>query len=81
VKEAWTDERLDDLANGMHREFDQVHAEIRAVRTDLGGEIDSLRAETKAGFDRLYRLLLVGMASIVASVLGSAAAAVVAHAV
>jgi hypothetical protein len=85
VREAWTDERLDDLTAGMHREFDQVHTEIRAVREEFGseirdvrGEIRGLRAHTDAGFeainarfDALNRTLMVAAASIVASVLGA----------
>jgi uncharacterized coiled-coil DUF342 family protein len=52
MREAWTDERLDDLKDGMHREFGQVHednrelrTEIRAVKTELKGEIADLRTE------------------------------------
>lgn len=45
MRDAWTDERLDDLNSGMHREFDQVHTEIRAVRTDLGEEIRAVRTD------------------------------------
>jgi BMFP domain-containing protein YqiC len=48
VGEAWTDERLDDLNSGMHREFDQVHQEVRAVRTDLSAEIQAVRTDLGA---------------------------------
>lgn len=58
MRQAWTDERLDDLASGMHREFDRVHTELRSLRT----------------------MMVAGFASIVASVVGSVAAVLVAHA-
>ena len=45
VREAWTDERLDDLNVGMHREFDQVHTEIRELRGEIIGLGDELRGE------------------------------------
>jgi hypothetical protein len=94
MREAWTDERLDDLKDGMHREFGQVHAddrdlrtEIRAVRTELKAdiqetrtelkaEIQALRSHTDTRFDALYRNLIVGYASIIATIVG----AVVVHA-
>ena len=34
---AWTDERLDDLANRMDAGFARVDADIRELRADIGG--------------------------------------------
>jgi hypothetical protein len=76
VRQAWTDERLDDLSAGMHREFDQVHGEIR----DLRGEMNSRFEAVDARFDALNRTMIVGFGSIVASVVGSVAAVLVAQA-
>jgi predicted nuclease with TOPRIM domain len=42
AREAWTDERLDDLAARVDRGFDRVDADIR-----------ELRAEMKTGFERI----------------------------
>jgi hypothetical protein len=46
----WTDERLDDLSTKVDRGFErvdrgfiEVRAEIRATRSDLTAQIDSLR--------------------------------------
>lgn len=65
AREAWTDERLDDLKTGMHREFDQVHSEFERVHTEL-------RA-LDARFDALNRTIILGMASIVVTLLGAIA--------
>jgi len=46
VREAWTDERLDDLAKGVG----EVRAEVRELRTEVGHvreELGELRAELK----------------------------------
>ena len=62
-REAWTDKRLDDLKEGMHREFDQVHEEIRETNRRL----DALGAR----FDALNRTLTLVGGSIVATLLGA----------
>ena len=79
MREAWTDERLDDLRAGMHREFDQVHAdnrdlrtEVRAVRTELKADVAGVRGEVAA----VNRNLIWGFGSLLVTILG----AIVAHA-
>ena len=37
VRIAWTDERLDDLANRMDAGFARVDADIRELRAEIGG--------------------------------------------
>ncbi len=49
VREAWTDERLDDLAGRMDRGFDRVDRDIRDTRT----EVSVLRSEMNERFDRV----------------------------
>ena len=39
----WTDERLDDLAGRVDAGFDRVDRDIRELRVDLSGQIESLR--------------------------------------
>jgi hypothetical protein len=39
MRNAWTDERLDDLSERMDRGFDRVDADLRA----LGGRFDALQ--------------------------------------
>jgi len=36
-RSAWTDERLDDLANRMDAGFARVDADIRELRAEIGG--------------------------------------------
>jgi len=67
VREAWTDERLDDLQGEMRRGFDRVDADIR-----------DLRGEMNTRFDAMQRTMIVGFASIAAGVLASTAATVLA---
>jgi hypothetical protein len=58
VREAWTDERLDDLAKHMdggfrdvRDEIRDVREEVRAFRGEMNAEFASSRAETNARFD------------------------------
>jgi uncharacterized protein YhaN len=64
AREAWTDERLDDLKENVNQRFDQVESEMKArfgevdrrfVEVDkrfdrVEGDIRELRAEMKHGF-------------------------------
>lgn len=45
VRETWTDERLDDLANRTDEGFREVRADIRQMRSELTSTSESLRAE------------------------------------
>jgi uncharacterized coiled-coil DUF342 family protein len=48
VREAWTDERLDDLKEHMDKGFGEVKGEIREVRMDirdLRNGLDSVKGE------------------------------------
>jgi predicted nuclease with TOPRIM domain len=44
VREAWTDERLDDLKEHMDENFREVRADIRELR----GEVSSVRGEVSS---------------------------------
>jgi hypothetical protein len=66
MRKSWTDERLDDLSHRVDRGFDRVDADIRG-----------LRAETKAGFERvderfeaMHRLLLRFCGLMIAALVG-----------
>ena len=79
VREAWTDERLDDLAGRMVKGFDEVKGEIREAK----GEVRDLRVEMNARFDvmnqrfdSMQRTMIIGFAGIFASTVGSVIAAV-----
>jgi hypothetical protein len=64
VREAWTDERLDDLARRMDQGFDRVDKDLRelcadmaaghhGLRTDITAARSELKAEMDTRFDRL----------------------------
>lgn len=67
AREAWTDERLDDLNARVDRGFDEVKGEIR----DLRAEMNSRFAAVDARFDSMQRTMIIGFASIVASVIAT----------
>jgi len=56
AREAWTDERLDDLAKRMDRGFDEVKGEIREVRLEMSA---------------LQRTMVIGFVSVICSVVTS----------
>jgi hypothetical protein len=79
AREAWTDERLDDLSKRMEQGFGRVEADIREVRMEMKTGFDSIAARfdvINVRIDSLQRTLVVGFvtmtASIVAAVLGAA---------
>jgi hypothetical protein len=60
AREAWTDERLDDLNHKVDEGFKEVREEFRAVR----GEIGALRGDLSgqiAGLQRMTFQLFAGM--------------------
>ena len=63
-REAWTDERLDDLNGRMEKRFDEIDRRFDRVEAD----IRELRAEMKAGFDSLHRTLIIGFVSMAATI-------------
>lgn len=74
VREAWTDERLDDLTRRMDQGFERVDKDIRELRAELKGEmnarfnrVDDRFDRIDARFDSLQRMLL---AAYVTAVLG-----------
>jgi DNA anti-recombination protein RmuC len=85
AREAWTDERLDDLKENVSQRFDEVDKRFDKVdkRFDKVDErFDKVESEMKAGFaevngriDAMQRTMIIcfsGMtASIVASVVGA----------
>lgn len=53
VREAWTDERLDDLAGGMDRGFDRVDKDLRELRNELSAGQRELRTDIAASRNEL----------------------------
>jgi hypothetical protein len=60
AREAWTDERLDDLARRMDAGFGEVKGEIRDLRSELGA---------------MQRTMIIGFATVAASTVASVIAA------
>ena len=61
VREAWTDERLDDLSGRMDRGFDRVDLDLR----DLRSEMDRRFSRVEARFDSMQRMMLAGYLTVV----------------
>jgi hypothetical protein len=73
-KGRWTDERIDDLKVSVDKGFIEVKEEFGRVRPEireLKGEVRELRSETNTRFDSMQRTMIIGFASIVASVVGA----------
>jgi hypothetical protein len=58
VRDAWTDERLDDLANRVDRGFDRVDRDLRELRAELRSEMDSRFGRLENRFDSMQRMTL-----------------------
>lgn len=63
AREAWTDERLDDLAKRMDRGFDEVKGEIRDLRLEVGN---------------VQRTMIIGFVTLFASIFASVVGGVIA---
>jgi hypothetical protein len=62
---AWTDQRLDDLAEGMRSGFDRVDRDIRDLRSEMREEFRALHA-------LLYRIgggIIFGLIGVIAAIL------------
>jgi hypothetical protein len=62
---AWTDERLDDLADRVERGFDRVDRDIRDLRVDMTAQIEALRQT----MIRIGGGMLLGFISVLAAIL------------
>lgn len=68
MRKAWTDERLDDLAQRMDRGFDRVDRDIRDFKAETNARFDRLEGRferLEARFDSMQRLLIAAYASAV----------------
>jgi hypothetical protein len=59
AREAWTDERLDDLTKHMDENFHEVRAELRQQREEMARQKDM-----DARFDALNRTMQIGFSLI-----------------
>jgi len=75
---AWTDQRLDDLADRMDAGFERVDADIRELRTEVREMGAELRAELRGEIGSLRATLIrvgggviVGLIGVIAAVLAA----------
>ena len=67
VREAWTDERLDDLAHRMDGGFERVDRDIRDLRLEMNSRFDAVNGR----FDAMQRMMLAGFVSILAALIAT----------
>lgn len=60
---AWTDQRLDDLANRMDAGFARVDADIRELRAEIGG--------LRLALLRVGGGIMIGLVGVIAAILVS----------
>lgn len=53
MREAWTDERLDDLNHRLDEGFRRIDGDLRALRIETKTELTSLRGEMNDRFSRV----------------------------
>ena len=64
---AWTDQRLNDLANRIDAGFARVDADIRELRSEVRSEIGGLRL----ALVRVGGGIMIGLVSVIAAILVS----------
>ena len=67
MREAWTDERLDDLSDRMDRDFARVDARFDR----LEDRIERFEARMTTRFDWLMRMMLVGYVTALLAILAA----------
>jgi predicted ribonuclease toxin of YeeF-YezG toxin-antitoxin module len=80
-REAWTDQRLDDLKESVNQRFDQVDKRFDQVDKkfeQVDTDIRELRSDMKTGFaeinarfDAMQRTMIIGFVSLVGTVVAS----------
>ncbi len=53
MREAWTDERLDDLNHRLDEGFRRIDGDLRVLRIETKTELTSLRGEMNERFERV----------------------------
>jgi hypothetical protein len=65
MREAWTDERLDDLNYRVDEGFGEMRAEFRALRLEMQTEFAAVRSEMAAMNRTMLQIMLGGFAVII----------------
>jgi len=74
AREAWTEERLDDLKENVNERFDWVDKRFDEVdkRFDrVEADIRELRMDMKQGFESMHRTMVIGFVTLFASIVAS----------
>jgi hypothetical protein len=73
---AWTDERLDDLAESIRTGFTRVDQDMRDLRTEMGGMRTDLSGQIEAARETVLRVggamfatTIIGFLSVLAAIL------------
>lgn len=64
VRNAWTDERLNDLNRRVDDGFKEMRTEIRGVRSELGGQLGQLHRTILQLFGGMMATFVVGIVAI-----------------
>jgi hypothetical protein len=67
VREAWTDERLDDLTLRMDKGFERVDMDLRDLRAEMNARFSAV--DTR--FDAMQRTMILGFVTVIASVIAT----------
>jgi hypothetical protein len=73
AREAWTDERLDDLKGAVDGGFRDMREEFRAVRDEISavrGEVGAVRGEVAALQRAMLQMFVGTMATMIIGFLG-----------
>jgi hypothetical protein len=62
TREAWTDERLDDLTKRMDESFRELRADLRQQREEIGQM--ARQKDMDARFDAVIRMMQIGFSLI-----------------
>jgi hypothetical protein len=73
MREAWTDERLDDLNHRVDAGFTEVSNEFRALRLEMRTEFTTVRSEMTAMNRTLLQIFLGGFAVMIVGFAGTIA--------
>ena len=69
---AWTDERLDDLAEAMRAGFARIDQDLRDMRIEFRSEIAAVRTEIRelrSAMQRTNLALIVGFLGMIAAII------------
>jgi hypothetical protein len=69
AKEAWTDERLDDLNRKVDAGFKETREEFRAVRAELGGQLAAIHRTMLQLFAGMIVTLVLGFSGMIVTLL------------